>query len=112
MARAHPRGIEERHMRVVTQPGRVTLAGDVDISNIDLMATALDQAVPVHGRLVVDLAAVSFIDVSGVSRLVELARRLGGAERLAIVDPPRQLRRILDAADWESELELVPGGAR
>lgn len=107
----HPRGIEDRQMRVFAKPGHVTMVGEVDFSNSELMTQVLDEAVPVDGRVVVDLGAVSFIDVGGAGRLVELARRLGGPDRVRIVDPPRQLGRILAAADWQDELEMVAGDA-
>lgn len=110
-ALAHPRGIEDRQMRVFAKPGHVTMVGEVDLSNTDLMVQALDEAVPLDGRVVVDLGGVSFIDVGAAGRLVELARRLGGPDRVRIVDAPRQLQRILAAADWQDELELVAGGA-
>lgn len=106
----HPRGIEDRQMRVFAQPGHVTMVGEVDLSNMDLMSQALDEAVPEDGPMVVDLAGVSFIDVGGAGRLVDLARRLG-RDRLRVVGAPRQLQRILAAADWQDELQLVAAGA-
>ena len=106
----HPRGIEDRQMRVFATPGHVTMVGEVDLSNTDLMTQTLDEAVPADGPMVVDLSGVSFIDVGAAGRLVELARRLG-RDRLRIVDAPRQLQRILAAAGWQDELELVAGGA-
>lgn len=111
IALVHPQGMEDRQMRVIAKPGHVRLVGEVDISNHQLMGSVLDEAVPLGGTLVVDLAGVSFIDVGGAGRLVELARRLGGGDRVKVVGAPRQLRRILAAADWQDELELVSGGA-
>lgn len=111
LALVHPRGIEDRQMRAFAKPGHVTMVGEVDYSNLDVLTQVLDEASAEGGELTIDLRGLSFIDVGGAGRLVELARRLGGAARVRVVDPPRQLRRILDAADWQNELELVSGGA-
>ncbi|GAB3110070.1 STAS domain-containing protein [Streptomyces calidiresistens] len=61
--------------------GRAQLAvtGEIDMSNIDTFARALDDA---PGPLVVDLTAVEYLDSAGLSVL--FAR----AERLELVVPP------------------------
>ena len=110
VALAHPRGIGDRQMQIVAKPGHVTLVGEVDLSNTELMASALREAVTLDGRLVVDLAGVSFIDLGGTTQLIDLARRLGGRDHVRVIGAPRQLRRILGAAGWTEELELVGGG--
>ncbi|HWH31359.1 MAG TPA: MEDS domain-containing protein [Egibacteraceae bacterium] len=110
VALAHPRGMGDRQMHIVAKPGHVTLVGEVDMSNTQLVASALREAATLDGRLVVDLAGVSFIDLGGTTQLVDLARRLGGRDCVRVVGAPRPLRRILGAAGWTDELDLVGGG--
>ena len=107
-ALAHPRGFEDRQMRVFATPGHVALVGELDYSNTDLMTQALEEASAPGGDLVIDLSGLSFIDVGNTGKLVELARRLPG--RVRVIDAPRHLRRILEAARWDGELDLIAGG--
>jgi anti-anti-sigma factor len=55
------------------------------------------------GRL--DLSGLSFIDVRGVTSLVETARRLPSGQ-LRLYRPPWCLRRILDAV-WMDEMNYI-----
>jgi anti-anti-sigma factor len=52
-------------------PGRYSVGGEIDLST----AHRLDELDDVHGPLVLDLHAVTFIDASGISGLVHLYKR-------------------------------------
>jgi anti-anti-sigma factor len=47
----------------------VTAIGEIDMSNADRFRTALSQAAADHGRLVVDLTGVQYLDSAGVHAL-------------------------------------------
>jgi anti-sigma B factor antagonist len=73
----------------------VAVAGEVDIASAPALRseleTALDAGTP---ELWVDLCATTFMDSSGVHVLAD-AQRLA-EERLTIVCPPGDVRRVLD----------------
>ncbi|MEV0146789.1 MULTISPECIES: STAS domain-containing protein [unclassified Nonomuraea] len=69
----------------------VTLTGEVDCTNSPALARVLREAGRIGGRLVVDAARLSFIDVSGVRVLFGLVRE-GSA---TVSEIPEQMRRLL-----------------
>jgi anti-anti-sigma factor len=84
----------------------VSISGEWDVANADQLADALDegieQAVPL---LVVDLSAVTFLDVRAVSCLRQAADRLAAqGRRLAVVAAPPAVERIFDLIDGNSAL--------
>lgn len=94
---------------VVSIPGegvRVEVRGEVDllseapfVEQVDALATAQDSA-----AILLDLAAVDFIDSSGVRALVRVQRRHGERLRLVAVSPPVQ--RVLDIAGLTANFGL------
>lgn len=85
---------------VETEAGNRTicrLKGEFDILGAQLLRRAAAKFIPTGGVVVVDLSDVTFIDSTGVSALVGLARRCrehGGSARL--VGPRRSVARVLD----------------
>jgi stage II sporulation protein AA (anti-sigma F factor antagonist) len=72
----------------------VRVAGEVDLDTADQLAAGLDAC---HGRVVVDLAGVTFIDSSGLGTLVRARNRLaseGGG--LFVQDPSERVRRLFE----------------
>ncbi len=61
-------------------------------------------------RLVIDLAAVEFIDSSGLSLLLNAQRRVeraGGV--LAVVEPPERVKRVFEMTRLDRAFKLCPG---
>ena len=73
----------------------VAARGEVDVAAAEglqqALATARDRGAQ---RLIVDLAAVTFLDSAGLGVLVRCARqlRMNGGELVAVTDDPRILR--------------------
>jgi len=69
---------------------------EVDVSNEALLDLLLDQACALaHRKVVVDLAAVTFVDHAAVGAMVEAAGRLQAQGRtLQVVNPCRPFLRI------------------
>lgn len=120
-----PTGVElpaAEYLRVYPLDGRPgwRLVGEVDLSTRALLVAALDLAVDQAERSAratgrtprvhLDLAGLSFIDVGGVTVLVNGAGRLAPEGRLTLHHPPDTLRRIVDLL-WvdQPELEMDPG---
>lgn len=101
----HPRGVaaspvhDDGMLRILaTQlPPGLRLVGEMDLSNGYVLDGALRAAADGgHGDVCVDASALEFIDVPGVSLLVEAAQRLGDNRRLVLESPGRVVRRILE----------------
>jgi anti-anti-sigma factor len=79
----------------------VIVAGEIDLATVNELRAALDA---LDGRIVVDLATVSFLDATGLGVLAGTRKRLrscGGDLRLRA--PQDQVRRVLEVAgcdDW------------
>jgi anti-anti-sigma factor len=93
---------EMLRVRVAHVPGApvVMLSGEIDLSNAAELAAAL---APEHGRVVVDLDDVSFMECRGIAILVAARNRLvsdGGS--LHLRSPQHQIRRVFDVLGLES----------
>ena len=74
----------------------VTLAGELDMASVPALRASLDDIEPSQ-RLVLDCAAVTFMDSSGLSLLVTLWSRLvesGGSLQVRQPSPP--VRRVME----------------
>lgn len=78
----------------VVQPGPsvIKLHGEIDRGNCRDVRTTLDRARHIDHQLIVDLAGVTFTDISGVRTLRDFATS-GGVK---VRDAPRQMRRLMD----------------
>ena len=75
---------------------RVRVAGTLDMTTRDLMATSLRPLLAAGDDVHLDLSRLIFVDVSGATVLATSAQRLPAGRRLVLERPPRQLRRIID----------------
>jgi anti-anti-sigma regulatory factor len=103
---AHPAAVSDRLLRVGTETGRMRAMGEADASNADLLNGMGRMAVGTDGNITVDLSALTFIDVGGVRRLVDLARSLPPGRRMRVVSPPHAFRTIVDMVGWSGELDI------
>jgi anti-anti-sigma factor len=93
---------EMLRVRVAHVPGApvVMLSGEIDLSNAAELAAAL---APQHGRVVVDLDDVSFMECRGIAILVAARNRLvsdGGS--LHLRSPQHQIRRVFEVLGLDS----------
>ena len=85
----------------------VAVRGEVELATAPALTAALEEGIRgSSGPFVVDLAAVDFLDSSGIHCLVRARALLGRDDRaLALVCPPNNVRRVLTLAGID---ELVP----
>ena len=89
----HRDGIRQSLLRTARRPGGVVVAGEVDISNHDVLRSALQAASADGDFFVVDLSALTFLDVSGARALLAgttvppTRRRPGPAQRRGAAGP-------------------------
>ena len=76
-----------------TGPPVVRLAGELDMESAPKVRQTLEELIGSEGRFELDLAAVTFIDSSGLHLLLDTANRLNGSGPLTLTSvPPRVLR--------------------
>jgi anti-sigma B factor antagonist len=84
---------------------RVTIAGELDLASVDQVRMAVEPlAGPGVACLELDLAAVEFLDSSGLAVFIELAR----CHRLRIVAASNPVRRIITVTGLDEVLGLDP----
>jgi anti-anti-sigma factor len=87
----------------------VRVAGKIDMVTVSALREALSFAVDgAVRRVLVDLAAVTFLDVGGVGALATAADRLRNAGRgqLVVVDPSAVVRRILQLTGVDQQITI------
>lgn len=93
-------------LEIKVEPGVVRMAGEIDVSNVHVLAAGLTSAVAQDHRLVLDLSDVGFIDLAGTRQLVEHARQCRPDE-VRVLGAPRALAVILRVGGWAGEVKLV-----
>jgi anti-sigma B factor antagonist len=86
-------GIERKNGSAV-----VRLVGEIDLYNAEEVAGALAElAGEHHGRVVVDLSEVEFVDSTALGTLIEARKQLGDGA-LVLAAPGQEVRRALEVA--------------
>ena len=92
-----------------SEPKVIAPEGELDVAHVGEFRAAVSEAArEADGRLVVDLAEVSFIDSSGLGALLELYNRLRrSGRRLAVVAPGGSAPAVLlDLAGLRGRLPI------
>jgi anti-anti-sigma factor len=106
-------GIRQRTLSVAQHVGSLVLAGEIDVSNHDILMCALRAAAGQASQLLrVDVSQVEFLGAAGCRVLDDGTfrfRRQGG--RVLLCEPKPWVERILRVArvDQVEGIELVPG---
>jgi len=108
-------GLQDLHGRVVfalegsdalrverEADGRLRLSGWVDITSLGTLVEPLRRAMDGEADVELQLAEVTFVDVSGLRLLVEAAGRLADADRkLVFESPPEAVVTMLRVLGWD-----------
>jgi anti-sigma B factor antagonist len=65
----------------------VVMTGELDLAAVPLIENAIEQGVAGHGRVVLDLGGVTFIDSTGLRSMIECRRRHGDAVQVGPRNP-------------------------
>jgi anti-sigma B factor antagonist len=82
-----------------SDPGRIRLAGELDLSAVACVEEAVEQALddPRVELVVLDLARVTFLDSSALGAIVRGRRAaIGRSRRLVVANATGHVRRVLD----------------
>ncbi len=87
-------------------PPRLTLAGELDSSNVEQLEAAVASVMEAGPeRVVFDLSGLRFMDSAGISVLVRLA---GEVQTVEIRDPSPIVRRVIEITGLTSVLQVEP----
>lgn len=85
---------------------RLTLTGEMDLSNVQTVETALEEACAEDRKVLVDLGPLEFLDSTGISLLV---RVLGGSEAARLSFLPSEssnVSRLLNMTGLDQRMPL------
>lgn len=87
----------------------VAVTGEFDVSSVDSVRNALDQALSKRPQtLVLDLSRLDFCDSSGVHLVVDIERRAGEqGTRFTVVRPTGAAWRVFELSRVDDRLEFV-----
>jgi anti-anti-sigma factor len=77
--------------------GSILLSGEVDMATVKQLEETIAEVMRPGRPVVIDMAALTYIDSSGLSLLVWTHQQSG--ERVVICNPSRQVRRVLEIMD-------------
>jgi anti-sigma B factor antagonist len=108
--RYHETGMRDEPVKeVVSLDGAVVvrLAGELDLYNADAVRAALFEAASgAAERLVVDLAAVSFIDSTALGVLIEARSKLKNRSAFFLASPGLETRRALEVSGLDRHFNV------
>ena len=89
------------------------LSGEMDLSNVDQLATAVSSEVREGNHLILDCADLRFIDSTGMAGILRLCKGLGASGRLTIRTLPPAVAKAAHilGLDRVPNLELAPAPA-
>ena len=88
-----------------TDPPRIGVAGEIDLSTCAAFRFILDDALAMgSGTIAVDFSRVDFIGSNGIR---ELKRFLRDVDRLELHAPKPSVRRILELSGFDGHLVIV-----
>jgi anti-sigma B factor antagonist len=89
-----------------SEPLVISIGGEVDMSNVQAVESALRGVLVDPPELVVfDLSDLSFIDSSGIAILLRFAEKIG---RLELRNPSSTVQRIIQATGLSDVLRVEP----
>lgn len=90
----------------------VTVTGEVDLSNVRQLETALRAPAVGRGHVVVDVSGVRYIDSTGLRALAQAYRTAHGqGRRLVLAGVSPAFDRLLRIVGWDSLLPVFPDAA-
>jgi anti-anti-sigma factor len=88
--------------------GRVSVIGEIDLSNVRDAEAALSHMVCGGTPLTLDLIGLSYLDSQGVAMLFRLAARARGeGGSLTLANPQRIVRRVIEIVHLEDAITMV-----
>ena len=80
----------------------LAVEGELDMATAPILDTAVREAAPSTGQILLDFAGVSFMDSTGLRLLLQSMQEKGGDKGLVILHPISSVRKVFDIS--------TPGG--
>ncbi len=91
--------MSDRLVIVESEPHSVALRGEIDAHSAPALVARFEPLPPGDDDVVIDMAAVTFMDSSGLRVLIDLHERLNASSRRLVIDSPSQpVTRLLEVA--------------
>jgi anti-anti-sigma factor len=92
-------------VRTSSSRSRLVMSGEVDMSLAEELSAAVDNVLALGLPVDVDVRAVTFLDSSGLSKLVRLAT--SSATRTRLIEPPDFVLFLLEVTRMDEVLDVV-----
>ncbi|GAA4288121.1 STAS domain-containing protein [Georgenia daeguensis] len=92
-------------VRTSTTRTRLVLSGEVDMSLADELSAAVDEVLVLGLPVDVDVRDVTFLDSSGLSKLVHLAT--GAVTRPRLIEPPDFVTFLLEVTRLDEVMDVL-----
>jgi anti-anti-sigma factor len=98
------------HVTDLGSSRRIAVTGELDLTTAPTLETRASALLRDGHDVELDLAAVPFVDSSGLRALVLIDREAtASGSRLTVLEPlPGQLRRLLDVSGVGAHLQIAP----
>ena len=97
-------------VRAEGAPVRVVTRGELDLATVPELERRVGELLDEDGPILLDLSALGFIDLAGVSLLVRLVDAAAGRGRsLRMVAPTGHVRRVIDLVGADRQLPFEGG---
>jgi anti-sigma B factor antagonist len=93
------------HLHFSPSRTRLTLVGDIDAQSVHDLAGTVRQAIREGNPIDVDVGRVTFMDSSGLLLLATIAEK---SPDLRIIQPPDNVRFLLEVANLTEHVEILP----
>ena len=98
----------ELHESGETGVSLVSLAGELDLTNVSGLERRLETTIPSEDALVVDLNRVVFIDSAALHCFFRLGRARGRSRLALVVEPSAPVARTLEIVDLGRAVTITP----
>jgi anti-anti-sigma factor len=94
-------------IRETGEPRTYRLIGELDISNAETLAAAVERDAQEEGDISLDLSELIFMDSSGIRVLLRIIDRLDGRGELVLLSPTSSVRHVISVMGLEDRGSLV-----
>lgn len=99
-------------LEITREPDSFRLSGEIDLSNVDQLMTAISPEVREGNTIVLDCSELEFVDSTGMAALIKICRNLGESGRLTLQMVPASVAKAAHILGLERVTNLEIVGAR
>ncbi len=85
--------------------GVLHLRGELDLSTVGVLRSALEERLPIKGDLILDLSELDFLDSTGLQEILKLADRCSGV--VVVRQPSGMVRKLLRVTGLDHTQRII-----